>query len=103
MATSNGDIRIHAIVSGRVQGVGYRYATVVAARRIGVAGWVRNRPDGTVEVEAQGSRAAVAQLISALKAGSPWSRVARVEVEPMPVAAAGADGWADRFRPFSER
>ena len=49
-------IRRHMVVTGRVQGVGYRYAVVMAARRIGAVGWVRNRYDGSVECEAQGTR-----------------------------------------------
>ncbi|HEX7637544.1 MAG TPA: acylphosphatase, partial [Burkholderiaceae bacterium] len=44
----------HAVVRGRVQGVGFREACVAEARALGVAGWVRNRPDGSVEVVLQG-------------------------------------------------
>ena len=46
--------RIHVIVHGRVQGVGFRWATGAEARRLGLDGWVRNRDDGTVEAEIQG-------------------------------------------------
>ena len=49
--------RLHAIVHGRVQGVGYRASTIDEARQLGLAGWVRNRHDGTVEVLAEGSEA----------------------------------------------
>lgn len=78
-------IRVHAVVTGMVQGVGFRYFVVTKVRAIGgLSGWVRNRYDGSVEVEAQGSRAAVAQLISALKVGPRWSQVEHVEVREIP-------------------
>ena len=71
---------VTAIVTGLVQGVGFRYATRSAARRLGVAGWVRNRPDDTVEVFAQGTPEAVAQLVAFLHTGPPHAVVDRVEV-----------------------
>lgn len=78
-------IRIHAVVTGLVQGVGFRYYTVEQARKIGVSGWVRNRLDGSVEVEAQGEPAEIAQMISWLKVGPDWARVAHVAVTEIPV------------------
>lgn len=78
-------IRIHAVVTGMVQGVGFRYSAVEQARRLGVGGWVRNRLDGSVEVEAQGIAAAVAQFISWLKVGPRWSQVEHVAVTGIPV------------------
>ncbi|MCH9274914.1 acylphosphatase [Bifidobacterium amazonense] len=80
-------VRVHALVTGMVQGVGFRYSTVEQARRLGLAGWVRNRFDGSVEVEAQGGRAKVAQLISWLKVGPRWAHVEQVEVRSIPVTA----------------
>ena len=53
---------------GRVQGVGFRWFVREAARRLDVAGWVRNRPDGSVEVEAEGTEAAIQSLRGALDA-----------------------------------
>jgi len=64
-----------AVVSGRVQGVGFRFFAERAARTSGVAGWVRNRPDGTVETIAEGDRDAVARYFEMLRSGPPGSRV----------------------------
>jgi acylphosphatase len=68
-------VRAHAVVTGRVQGVGFRFTTVDEARRLGVRGWVRNEPDGSVEVEAEGERAAVEALVRFLHRGPPGARV----------------------------
>ncbi|OFV86650.1 MAG: hypothetical protein A3J75_06100 [Acidobacteria bacterium RBG_16_68_9] len=57
-------VQYHILVSGRVQGVGFRYATVNEARRLGLAGWVRNTPDERVEILAQGHRDAVRELLA---------------------------------------
>jgi acylphosphatase len=62
---------LHAIVHGRVQGVGYRATTFDEARRLGLAGWVRNRFDGTVEVLAEGSEAKLRLFLDYLHRG-PW-------------------------------
>ncbi|MBW3091750.1 acylphosphatase [Bifidobacterium sp. 82T10] len=91
-------IRVHAVVTGLVQGVGFRYCTVDQARRIGLGGWVRNRFDGSVEVEAQGSRADVARLLSWLKVGPQWARVEHVDVREIP-AERGGRGSAFRVQP----
>lgn len=55
-------IRVRLVVRGRVQGVGFRYTAREAAFECGVAGWVRNLPDGSVEIVAQGTPAAIARL-----------------------------------------
>lgn len=65
-----------AVVSGRVQGVGFRFFAERAAREAGVVGWVRNRPDGTVETVAQGEPEAVTRYFDRLRAGP--GRVASV-------------------------
>lgn len=65
------DRRLHAVVHGRVQGVGFRATTVDEARRLGLAGWVRNRYDGTVEVLAEGSEARLKIFLEYLHRG-PW-------------------------------
>jgi acylphosphatase len=80
------------VISGRVQGVGFREATVDAARAAGVAGWVRNRADGTVEVLVQGSPDAVDRLVAWCRRGPPLARVAGVDV-----ATAAADASLERF------
>jgi acylphosphatase len=73
---------IRAIVGGRVQGVGYRYATVEQANRLGLSGWARNLPSGQVEVLAQGPETAVDQLVAWLGHGPRWASVSGVEVGP---------------------
>lgn len=75
--------RIRAIISGRVQGVSYRASTAHEARRLGLVGWVKNRADGAVELEAQGHDAAVAALIRWCHQGPPAARVDRVAVEEL--------------------
>ena len=69
-----------AVVSGRVQGVGFRYACVAEARAIGAAGWVRNLPDGRVEAHVEGDQDQVAQLLAWLQDGPPFAEVDAVEV-----------------------
>lgn len=76
-------IRRRALVSGRVQGVGFRFSTEGEADRIGVSGFVRNLPDGRVEVEVEGTPDQVESLLTWLREGGPSSaRVEAVEVEP---------------------
>jgi acylphosphatase len=79
--------RFRAIVSGRVQGVGYRASAAHEARRLGVLGWVRNRPDGTVEVDAQGDEAVLQTFLVYLRQGPPGARVKLVDVDWLPVAS----------------
>jgi acylphosphatase len=67
------------IVRGDVQGVGFRWFVWREAERLGVGGFARNRPDGTVEVVSQGSEAALDALELALRRGPPMARVANVE------------------------
>ena len=71
----------HLTISGRVQGVGYRASMVDEARRLGVAGWVRNRRDGTVEAVVDGDADAVAAIVAWAQRGPPGSRVTGVSVE----------------------
>ena len=70
---------VRYIVRGRVQGVGFRWFVMREAARLDLAGYVRNRPDGTVEVVAQGAVAALASLESALRHGPPAARVDGVD------------------------
>jgi DNA ligase D-like protein (predicted 3'-phosphoesterase) len=72
---------VRAVVSGKVQGVFFRDEAVSRADRLGVLGWVRNGADGTVRVHAEGSTAAVDELIEFLEEGPPAARVEGVEVE----------------------
>jgi len=80
--------RIHAAITGRVQGVGYRYYTRDAARSLGLTGWVRNRGDGSVELEAQGDAEALRRLSQWLEEGPPLGHVAKVCVDERPPVAA---------------
>jgi DNA ligase D-like protein (predicted 3'-phosphoesterase) len=76
-----GTAAIRAVVRGDVQAVGFRDATVRRARGLGVLGWVRNGASGTVEVHAEGDRAAVDELVAYLGDGPALARVSAVEVE----------------------
>ena len=72
-------IRRRVIVHGRVQGVFFRDSTRAAARSRGVAGWIRNRADGTVEAAFEGEREAVEQMVEFCRRGSERAQVERVE------------------------
>lgn len=67
--------RVRIVVRGRVQGVGFRYAAVSEARRHGLSGWARNAPDGSVEIVAEGTAAAVEALLDWCRQGPPSARV----------------------------
>jgi acylphosphatase len=68
-------------IHGRVQGVGFRYALMDEAVRLGLAGWVRNRRDGTVEAVVCGTPEAVEALIAWSRRGPPAAAVSRVDSE----------------------
>jgi acylphosphatase len=67
--------RVHVIVTGRVQGVGFRAFTQEQAVKLGVTGYVLNRSDGSVEAVAEGPAGAVSQLLNRLKRGPEPARV----------------------------
>jgi acylphosphatase len=73
-------IRRRVVVHGRVQGVFFRSSTQDEARRAGIDGWVRNRPDGAVEAVFEGEADAVEQLVAYCHRGPPWAEVMRVDV-----------------------
>jgi acylphosphatase len=73
-------IRRRAVVHGLVQGVGFRYACARQAEALGVAGWVRNRPDDTVEAVVQGEPGAVEDMVTWLRQGPRHARVSKVDV-----------------------
>jgi acylphosphatase len=73
---------LHAVVRGRVQGVGFRWFVRERAREFGVRGWVKNRGDGSVEVRAAGQAADIERLRRALAGGPPGARVTAVDDLP---------------------
>jgi acylphosphatase len=74
-------IRLEATIHGRVQGVFFRHHTETSARRLNLTGWVRNEPDGTVTVVAEGPEAALQDLLRFLQRGSPQAQVDKVEIK----------------------
>ena len=71
--------RLHAIVHGDVQGVGFRYFAQRKAQQLGLRGWVRNNEDGTVELVAEGEKPALEELMQAVEQGPRMARVDRVD------------------------
>lgn len=82
------DMRRRYLVKGRVQGVGFRQFTAARARNLNLAGWVRNLPDGSVEIEAQGSATAIAEFELHLSRGPQRARVDTVESTELRESAA---------------
>ncbi|MFY9397659.1 MAG: acylphosphatase [Desulfomonilia bacterium] len=72
---------LHARIHGIVQGVWFRASTREQAQMLGIAGWVRNTPDGAVEVHMQGDSRAVDRLLDWCRQGPPGARVDRVDTE----------------------
>jgi acylphosphatase len=70
----------HLVISGSVQGVGFRYAIAEEAVRLGITGWVRNRRDGTVEAVIDGATDAVDALLAWARRGPPSARVTDVAI-----------------------
>lgn len=73
-------VRAHVIISGRVQGVFFRAETQRAVHGTGVTGWVRNRPEGTVEAIFEGPDPAVNEAVAWCHTGAPMARVTEVQV-----------------------
>lgn len=81
-------IRVH----GLVQGVNYRQSARQEAKRLGLTGFARNEPDGTVLIEVEGDPAAIEQFVAWCRIGPPHARVERIETQPGPVV--GYTGFA---------
>ncbi len=77
-------MRVRIIVKGRVQGVGYRFFTRRTALELGVKGYVRNLPDGTVEVVAEGEPEVLEKFIEKLREGPPLAIVEDMEIREIP-------------------
>lgn len=86
---------VHAIIRGRVQGVWYRSWTVEQATDRGLAGWVRNRTDGTVEALFHGPAAAVDDMLAACRQGPPAAWVQNI-ITDFTAAPPGAPGFHQR-------
>jgi acylphosphatase len=84
-------IRRHLLISGRVQGVCFRYYTRKTALSNGVTGWVRNLPDGRVEAEVEGEKIAVERTIVWCQSGPEMAQVDHIEVEEREVRGEGQD------------
>jgi acylphosphatase len=84
--------RLHGLIRGDVQGVGFRYFLIRRAKALGLTGWVTNRDDGAVEFVAEGSRSDLEQLERAAGEGPAMARVSAVEASWSP-----ATGGLDRF------
>jgi len=90
--TASGMAAFHAVVTGRVQGVGFRYSTIRQARALGLAGTVSNHFDGSVHVDAEGPRPSLERLLAWLSKGPPGAHVSGVQVDWL--------AWSGRFREF---
>ncbi len=84
MSSRDAQARLEARVIGRVQGVGFRQFVYYQARRLGLTGWVRNEPDGSVYLVAEGPRALLEQLLDAVRRGPPAARVDNVQEQWLP-------------------
>lgn len=79
--SSDEQARLHAIVHGRVQGVGFRAFVVENGLSLGASGWARNRWDGTVEVVAEGDRQSLEKLLASLRRGPRMANVTKVDID----------------------
>lgn len=76
-------VQLKIIVSGTVQGVGFRYFTQMKAVQFGITGWVKNQQDGTVEIVATGEQEDLNQFINELRQGNPFSKVSDIKIEQL--------------------
>lgn len=81
MSAAAGRTRVHVWISGRVQGVGYRFSTCELAGRLGLSGWVRNLGDGRVEAVFEGPSAEVARAVAWCRQGPPGAWVSELQTE----------------------
>ncbi len=86
MDAKENQMQLHAIVEGRVQGVGFRYFVQEAAVALELTGWVRNRWEGTVEVLAEGDKASLDDLVRALRRGPRSGNVTHLQEDWQPAS-----------------
>ena len=72
--------RVHCIIKGSVQGIGYRWFVQKTARSLGLNGWVKNLSDGDVEVDAEGDKKDIDAFLGLLETGHRWARVNKIDV-----------------------
>lgn len=89
------EVRAHLIISGRVQGVYYRFSTEKEAKRLGLTGWVRNLPNGDVEAVVEGEQSIVDQMIKWCWEGPSVARVDSIQES--------RESATDEFTNFSTR
>jgi len=75
------DAHVHMIISGIVQGVGFRYFVMQQARRMKLTGWVKNLPTGEVEIDVEGPRGLIDSLIQNIRVGNEWCRVKDIQIQ----------------------
>tara|TARA_B100000686_G_C15949298_1_gene552707 strand:- start:208 stop:480 length:273 start_codon:yes stop_codon:yes gene_type:complete len=76
---------IHIIAYGRVQGVWFRAGSKERAGELGIYGWVKNRPEGTVEIHAEGEKSQLKKFIAWCNKGTPAANVTSLDINPMPL------------------
>ena len=91
----NGKKAVHAIISGRVQGVFFRMETLRTAEKYGVCGWVRNCPDGTVEAIFEAETEKVDLMLEWCKKGPPMASVSDIRIDII--------NFTGKFKDFSIR
>jgi len=92
-----GEVAVRVVVTGGVQGVGYRSFACRYAQRLGLRGHVRNLADGGVEVVAAGPRLALDQFLERLREGPPGASVREVRVSSQALSAVDGAGFAVRY------
>jgi acylphosphatase len=90
------NINVHVLISGKVQGVWFRASTKQIAKQLGLAGWVRNTPNGCVEAVFEGDEKLIKKIIEWCHRGPPLSKVINVEVKNQE-STNGFDGFSIRY------
>ncbi len=73
------DIRLRLLIHGRVQGIGFRFSTVRQAQKLDLTGWVRNNPDGTVEIVTEGEKENLQKLLAWCQRGPLLAQVDKID------------------------